>query len=369
MSLFFRNRSESRSVSYQDLWGSGVPTGRGVDPLTLEPVYAATAYVADMVASLPWASFRDQGGVPEKVASQPRLVTNPGVNNLDPYSWKYQCVTSLLLHGNAYGYITGWDSRGYPTGVQWLAPSKVSVDESGTAPIFRYEGALIEPERLFHVPMYVVPGSVVGLSPVKLFKLRWETTQEAENTESKFFKRGMMPNAHLKNNEVTLNAEDAAKIRDRFVASVSSSKPFVSGKDWSLDTVTLPAGDAAFLSSIQASATMIAAIFRVAPEDIGGQTSGTSLTYKNLENDMLRFNARTIRPIATRIETVATRHLPPTKEYIKFNLDAGVRADLLTRYQAHGIAIDKKFLTVDEVRAMEERGPIPADAQEGETDA
>lgn len=377
MSILFgrRDAGESRSISYQDMWGQGLdPLAKDVDPLTLIPVYAATALIADMVASAPWAAYRERDGVPARAERQPRVVTDPGVNGLDLFSWKYQCVTSLLLRGNAYGYITDWDSSMVPRTVQWLPPQKMSVDESGVAPVYSYKGRVVERDRILHIPMYVVPGSVVGLSPVGQFKRQLEMGSEAQRVGRNFFKRGAMPPAHLKNVKKTLSKEQAQAVKQSFTASVSSSEPFVSGEDWELNAITLPAGEASFLTAIKATATQVAAIYRVPPEDIGGEVSGTSLTYKNLEQDMARFNTRTVRPVATRIETVFSRYLKPGPEYVRFNLDAGVRADLKTRYEAHQIALAAGFLTKDEVRALEERGPLPepsptAPAPEGDPNA
>ena len=48
--------------------------------------------------------------------------------------------------------------------------------------------------------------------------------------------------------------------------------------------------------------------------------------------------------------------------------DALLRPDTLTRYQAHKIALDAGFLTIDEVRQLEHREPLgedePADMEE-----
>jgi HK97 family phage portal protein len=148
-------------------------------------------------------------------------------------------------------------------------------------------------------------------------------------------------------------------VKQQFIATVSASEPFVTGSDWDLEAIDLPAGEATFLQAIKATATQVAAIYRVPPEDIGGETSGSSLTYKSLEQDMARFNTRTMRPIATRWESVLSPYLQPSAEYVRANLDAGVRADLKTRYEAHEIALRAGFLTKDEVRALEERPPLP----------
>lgn len=44
-------------------------------------------------------------------------------------------------------------------------------------------------------------------------------------------------------------------------------------------------------------------------------------------------------------------------------MDALLRSDTQTRYQAHKLGIDAGFLTVDEVRAIEGLGALPAGHQ------
>lgn len=362
MSLLFR-RAEERSISYQDVWGSGgTPDLRGdsiAAALGLAPVYAATALISDQIAATPVSVFDKTAGVPTRVASQPDLVSNPGVNDLDVFSWKHQACASLLLRGNAYGYVADWDSRGVPSRVQWLRPDSVLVDETDVVPQFFFDGRLIPRDRLIHIPAYVVPGSVVGLSPIGLFKLQIETGMEAQAFGRKFFKRGTVPSGFLKNTAKTLSAEQASETKRRFSAAVSSSEPFVSGMDWSYEAIGVPQGEVQFLAGIKATANQIAAVYRVAPEDVGGEANGSSLTYKNLEQDQIRFAVRTLRPWTTRFEAVFDRYLP-ANQYMKHNLDASARADLKTRYEAHQIAITAGFRTVDEVRALEELPPLTA---------
>jgi hypothetical protein len=51
--------------------------------------------------------------------------------------------------------------------------------------------------------------------------------------------------------------------------------------------------------------------------------------------------------------------LVPGPNRVKFNVDGVLRSDLKTRYEAHAIGIDSGFLTVDEVRQLEDRPPLP----------
>lgn len=66
-----------------------------------------------------------------------------------------------------------------------------------------------------------------------------------------------------------------------------------------------------------------------------------------------------VAPWLGRLERAMTT-LVPRGQYVKFNAGAFLRADTLTRYQAHAIALDKGFLTIEEVCDLEDREPLPA---------
>lgn len=357
MSILFR-KAEQRSISFQDVWGSGGSLNSlHTNALSLVPVYAATGLIADQFAASPVAVF-DKGasGVPVKAETQPALVRDPGVGGLDVYSWKHQAITSCLLRGNAYGYIVGTE-RGVPSKVAWLNPDNMRVDESTGVAQFYYNGKLVPRADLIHIPAYVQAGSVVGLSPLGLFKAQIETADQAQQFGKNWFKRGGIPSGVLRNTSKTLTADQASATKSRFKASVSASEPFVTGADWDYTAITVPGGEAQFISTLKLTATQFAAIYRVAPEDIGGETSGSSLTYKSLEQDQIRFAQRTLRPWTTRFEAVLNRYLYGD-QYVRFNLDASARADLSTRMTAHGVAIAAGIETISEARALEERAPL-----------
>lgn len=360
MSILFR-KAEARSISYQDVWGSGgsvdgLTADSITDALRVAAVYAATSLIADMIAASPWAVYDDGDDQPKRWKQQPALVTSPGHRGLDLFSWKHQMATSCLLRGNAFGYILDTDTRGIPSVVKWLKPDDVRLDDDERD--FYWKGRLIPAEELIHIPGYVVPGSRLGLSPLGLFKMQIETGMQAQKFGKNFFRRGAVPTAVLKNTQKSLTAEQASEVKQRFISSVSSSEPFVAGADWSYEAISVPQGEVQFLAGIKATANQIAAVYRVDPSDVGGESGGSTLKYATLEMNQLNFAVRTLRPWATRFETVLSQYLPPKSRYIKFNLDAAARADLKTRYEAHSIALGKRpFKRVDEVRRLEELPP------------
>ena len=91
-----------------------------------------------------------------------------------------------------------------------------------------------------------------------------------------------------------------------------------------------------------------------------GET-GSSKTYGNRQDDERRFNTRTLLPLATRYE-LAMGELLPDNEFIKLNLDALVRPNLLERSRANTENLRNGTLTLPEARANEDR-PMLTDAE------
>jgi len=356
--LFGRGTAESRSIGPWDVpWhGSSRSLGGGMkSALSLIPVYAATALIADSIATLPLHAYRDVGELRQRVKEQPRLVTAPQLHGTR-VDWLHQALASLLLRGNAYGVIVQTSRTGWPERVSWVHPDHMNVDESGSSPRYIYSGKEIDPLSLIHVAGYTVPGSVVGLSPITLFRLQLTNALSAQEFEASFFERGVAPSGVLKNTAQVMKPEDTEIAKARFKAAVANRDIFVTGKDWEWSALQVSTQDALFLQAIEASATEVAAIYRVSPEDIGGKT-GHSRTYQTLVMEMQKYAQRTLLPWTARLEAALDPHLP-ADQYVRFNLDAVARADLKTRMETHRIALETGVETLDEARALEERPPL-----------
>ena len=85
MSLLFGDRrapAEVRSVSFQDVFGSGGNVdllSTGVEgALHLVPLFAAIRLISDQFAATPLHAYRERpGGTRERLATQPKLLTAP----------------------------------------------------------------------------------------------------------------------------------------------------------------------------------------------------------------------------------------------------------------------------------------------------
>jgi HK97 family phage portal protein len=119
-----------------------------------------------------------------------------------------------------------------------------------------------------------------------------------------------------------------------------------------------------FLQTRQYTAAEIAGqMFLVDPSDLGIGVAGSSLTYANLADRNTRRVQVTLLPWITRIEhAVSSLMLRP--RYMKFNVNALLRADLAARYSSYATGIGAGFLLPDEARELEDLPPLgPTDVE------
>jgi HK97 family phage portal protein len=103
------------------------------------------------------------------------------------------------------------------------------------------------------------------------------------------------------------------------------------------------------------SARDIATAFGVSPYFLG--IPGDSGTYANIENRFIELRQFTLMPWVRKIEAALDSQVPRGQSF-KVKFDGLMRADTRTRMEAYKVAIDAGILTVDEVRALEDRPPV-----------
>jgi HK97 family phage portal protein len=321
----------------------------------LAPVYAAARLLADSVASLPLQAYRDTGDARTKIAT-PSLFASPAASGT-LFDWLYALMSSLVLQGNAYGLVVARDGFGFATMIEWLAPSCVRVDDSGPRVRYFYEGRELPVEDVFHVRGFVLPGSVEGVSPVRYFATMIGAGLSAEKYSADWFDNGGIPPGTFKNSGMTITPTQADEITSRLVNKIRTRKPLVYGQDWDYNALSLPPGEVQFIESMQLTATQIAAIYGIPPERIGG-VRGSSLTYATQEQEEIAFITSTLRPWLIRLEQAFFRILPE-RVYVRFNVDAMLRVDAMTRRRIYQIDRQIGLRNIDELRALEELPPLP----------
>ena len=323
--------------------------------LRMGPVFSAVRLISDTVSTLPIKAYRKirEERAPMKTLPELfRLLDDSG----QLVTWLKRCVASLMLRGNAYGYITERDGYGYPTVIQWLDPSDVSCNDINPwAPIWYWQGRPIPVEDLLHIPWFVIAGKVQGLSPIEAYAVTVTTGLQAQEYGNSWFAAGGVPPGTFKNSAKEVGPTQASAISDRLTAAIRSRRPIVYGSDWDYKPLTVPPEQAQFIETLNMTATQIASIYGLPPEMIGGST-GDPLTYKTEEQFQARLNS-SLRPLLVLIENAFSAILP-RGQHVKLNADATARADLKTRYESYEIAQRIGLLDEDEMRALEDMPPL-----------
>ena len=335
------------------------------EALGLPALYSGVSLIANSIASLPLKIYTRAASDGRPMRYQgPSLFSHPSVDGT-LFDWLFTCLTSLLLQGNAWGYITGRDGYGYPTGIEWIPPDDVSCVDDEMQPwnplrtrIYVY-GRLMDRSELFHVKAFSLAGRTEGISPLRAFALTILAGIEAQRYGTTWYQAGGFPPGTFQNSEIEIDADQAEEIRAMLTSSIRRREPLVYGRDWTYQPVTVPPSEAQFLEAMRLNATQIAAILHLPPDRIGG-TRGDSMTYSTVEQGALQV-IEALRPWLVRLET-AFFDIIPANRYCRFDSDALLKTDTKTRTEIYKIQRDMGLRTTDELRDQEDLEPLPGKA-------
>ncbi|WP_130864631.1 phage portal protein [Acidipropionibacterium timonense] len=344
-----------RRYSAQNLGGTPLPTitpGRTsslVDEtaLSLDAIYRAVTILETAAAQLTLDVWHG-----DTLTDPPTWITRP-----DPWStpttWLKETVGSLALRGNAYWKITR-ASNGQPAQLAVLDPLDVTITATRTGiPIYHVEGDTLTGRDIIQLQLLRRPGrrNLYGLGPIQAASAGILGAVTMRDYASGWMTTGTIPNGIL-TTEQELSADQASAIKDRWLSSVKTSEPMVLGKGTTYAPLSLKPQELQWLEAQQFNVTSIARLFGIPGRLMLAALDGSSSTYANLQQEDLSFLRWTLMQYLSEIEQAITWLLPRGNS-ARFNVDGLLRADTLTRYQAHQIGLNAGFLDVDEVRAIE----------------
>ena len=338
------------------------------DALKVGTVYSCVRVISETVATLPCILYRRlaDGGKERAIDHPLYSVLHDTPNLFQDATQFFEMMTGhVVLRGNAYAMI---GFKGGTTTLTPLNPEKVKVKtaQGGAYKFYEYSdsGAImtIRPEAMLHIYGLSSDG-LVGLSPIELAMRTVSLAKKQEVYADRMFTNQASPGGVLRH-PGKLSKEAAERLKVDFERKYSGAEKSGStmlleeGMEW--QTVGLTNEQAQFLEGRKFSRNDIAAWFRIPPHKIGDLEHAT---FSNIEHQALEFVTDTIRPWLVRWERALMRALfteAERKEYtVEFLVDAIVRGDIQTRYNAYAIARQWGWLNVDEIRAKENMNPLP----------
>lgn len=379
------------------VWGNPIPgAGEGATTFGGIPAVArCTSIIVDTIASLPWKVYtgRDEQPTPSWIAD-PQLLRMDNRAALDPTSTDWagetrwsamdfwcQWILSALWFGDGFVYCPARQVDGQPSplmfvlhpgyitlanGRYWFGNpgTEVERDAAGLPELGRpfRRGEIIhlrgvEPMRYAAADSRSARGSGV----LARFGAELGYGVDLRNYAGGVFASGV-PAGYLKSTQPHLSPEDAADLKARWVAAHGGKRGIaVLNATTDFTPLTFTPVDAEMIGAGQDFDRHVAQMFGVPAYMLG--VPGDSSTYANVESRHRELVQFTLLPWLARIEEVLSAQLPAGTT-VKVKLDGLLRADTLTRYQAYATALTAGFLTIDEVRALEDMppGPEPAPA-------
>jgi HK97 family phage portal protein len=343
--------------------------------------------VAGSIASMPIHAYRGL----ERLESVSKLLTQPSPSRPRSMIW-HQLMYSALMHGNGVAILSGPDRLGWPQRMRPVHPLRMvarlvdgeiveyayfpATDDGeqfavGSSPnvgqINQRPVRWLDPSEVFHMRWVTIPGEAFGLGVMQLFQRELGLAEYLREHAGSWFEGGGIPSGILQLANPNPSQEIVDRAKEDWMRKHGGPRrePAVLPGDVTFQPVAATPQDTQLLASRQYSNLEIALMFGVPAYMIEAQQSSRSMTYSNVEDEGIQFLRTTLMWWLVQIEETLTTLIPGV-QYTKFNVDGLLRSDTLNRYQAHQIAANVGFLSIDEIRRLEGRPPFGEPSQENQ---
>lgn len=317
-------------------------------------VYRAISIHAVAVKQMSIKAYRGD----EEVSAPPWL-RRPDVN-LSRAAFLEQTVVGLASTGNAYWKISR-DNQGRINNLENMNPldMRPTTNLAGKVTGYTYNSdKTYTTDDIKHLTLLKVPGKVEGLGPIQAAQVELRGAIDTRDYAGNWFHDSGVPNGVLKSDQV-LSPDQAKAAKDSWNTTAGARNGVaVLGNGLTYTPVYLNPEDAQFIQNQQFNVTQIARLFGVPSSLMLATVEGNSQTYQNVEQDWLGYVRFSLMQYLVEIEDALTSLLPGTRE-AKFNVEALLRSDTTTRYNSYKTAIEGGWMTVDEVRKIENLGDLP----------
>ncbi|MBS5947747.1 phage portal protein [Winkia sp. UMB6473-AN360BR] len=335
----------------------------------LSGVYRAIQIIATSVAQLPLQVERSGTTVTEGV---PPYVRRPNLHQ-SRSDFLEALALSLASGGNAYIMATG---QGRDMLLEALNPAEATpiVDPKTGAKTVSYRGRTYGADRIQHLALMPLPGSLFGLGPIQAARVELAGALDMRDYAAKYFRDSGQP-AGILTTDQDATQDQLKAMRNAWNYRDADGVPLpvednparvrVLSKGMHYTPLFINPRDAQWIEGRKMSAVDISRLFGIPASLMLAAVEGGSKTYSNLEQEWLSFIRFTLMTYTRKIEEALTA-LAPNGQTIRFNFEAFLRPDTLTRYQAHEIALRNGFLTPNEVRKIEGLNPLEEDQTNAE---
>lgn len=337
--------------------------------LGVPAVYACVNILANGIATLPFQMYKKTatGRVREKNHIVSRLLEKRPNPYQSPFKFKHLIETHRNLWGNAYINIS-WGADGRPKALWLLNPSVTEPVVDIPTNTLWYHTVLPNGENvkigygdIIHLTTLSTDG-IKGKSPIQVVRETIGSSQASQKFKGKFFKNGVSTNGFLKiPGMLNPDAKDVVRSEWEKANTGINNAQRIAILDAGLDyqSISMPLKDAQFVESMKFDKTEIATFYNIPLHMVNELERAT---HSNIEQQAIDFIRNTLSPIYTQYQEEFGYQLFSEKEqlryYLKFNLEALLRADKKTQAEFYKIMLDTGVFSINKVLELEDMDGI-----------
>jgi HK97 family phage portal protein len=368
----FRSSPENPSTSLSNpaAWLTGLfgtsKTGVQVsedNALTFSAVYAAVRIISETIASIPLNVYQADGETRVKAVGHPvqDLLAKAPNSVSSTFTFREAMASNLVLHGNAYAKIE-MNAAGRPTALIPLNPMKVEVKvvDGEKVYVFDEKHTYLDYEILHFVGLSF--NGLTGKSPLSMAREAVAIGLAAQEYGARFYSNGANAGGVI-TAPGRLNTEVVKRLRESWNRAQSglgsSHSTAILEEGMKYEKIGLDPEAAQFLQSRKFQVNEIARIFRIPPSYLADLEN--SSTRANTEQQAIQFVRDCITPYVRRMEVELNRKLFREDEpnlYAYFTMEGLMRGDQKARYEAYATARQWGWLSVNDIRDLENLNPV-----------
>jgi HK97 family phage portal protein len=270
-------------------------------------------------------------------------------------------AANLVLHGNAYAKIF-FNAAGRPISLVPLDPLKVQVKivDGEKVYVFNDKETLLDYEILHVVGLSF--NGLTGKSPLSVAREAIAIGLSAQEYGARFYSNGANTGGVI-TAPGRLSLEAINRLKQSWNRSnggnANSHGTAILEEGMKYDKIGLDPEAAQFLQSRKFQVNEIARIFRIPPSYLADLEN--SSTRANTEQQAIQFVRDCITPYVRRFEVELNRKLFREDEreyYAYFTVDGLMRGDQKARYESYAVARNWGWLSVNDIRDLENLNPI-----------
>ena len=330
------------------------------------PVFAAERFICESVAALPLITYRREGGGKERATEHPayNLLRNKPNEYQTPFWFIQTMLRRAIRKGNAYALIerTG---AGVVARLVILNEQHVKIAFEGGNKYYLYDSGELKGTIADSDMIHIMGYSEDGIAGIPLLSYLSNVTKlgiAAEKYGVKFFSQSHVSRGHVEQppglsqpqfDQVKDIVADATKGGDE---SAWKTPVLPYGVKWINDSI--PNDSAQFLELRKFQLLEVARAMRVPPHVLQHYENGG--TYANIEAQGIDLVVNCLQPWITQVEQqVNAKVFDGAADYFaEFLIDARLRGDTLSRYNAYQIGRQGGWLSVNDIRRAENMSEV-----------